>query len=97
MILTERAKEDFLKQFNGEVPVNEIELYAYIVDWFDSKGFFVTIKNKFGHRKQCQRFSYFINNVNSGFVFNSRIEATKGVIQKANYYYNKKHNDIFKN
>jgi len=88
MILTEKTKEDFLKQFCGEVPVNEIELYAYIIEWLDSKKLFINIKSKFGQRKQCERFSFLIRNYNSGFLFNSRIEATKEAIKKADFFYN---------
>jgi uncharacterized protein Veg len=90
MILTEKAKADFLNHFFASVPENEIELHAHIIEWFDTVGFFITIKNKFGHRKQCQRFSYLIKNYNSEFIFNSRSESTKEAIKKANYFYNKK-------
>ena len=88
MILKKKTKEDFLKQFCGVVPVNEIELYAHIIDWLDSKKFFINIKSKFGQRKQCERFSFLIRNYNPGFIFNSRTEATKEAISKANYFYN---------
>ena len=89
MILTEKTKEDFLKQFCGVVPINEIELYAHIIDWLDSQKFFINVKSKFGQRKQCERFCFTVRNYNSGFVFNSRTQATKEAIKKSDFFYNR--------
>ena len=88
-ILTEKTKEDFLKEFYGEITINEKVLYIHIIDWLDLKKFIINIKSKFGKRKQCERFSFLIRTYNSGFIFNSRTEAIKEAISKANYFYNR--------
>lgn len=63
-------------------------LNALILDWLDSVNIFVDIKSKFGQRKQCRRFSFCVKDTNSGFMYNSRPEATKEAIIKCNEIYN---------
>lgn len=99
MILTDKAREVFLNIFGVDEQdklvalqyINnktDIERNALIVDFFDSVGIYINIKSKFGQNKQCERFSYVIKNYNSGFIFNSRQEATIKAIKSANGIYN---------
>lgn len=97
MTLTEKAKEDFINwldkdydihYYNQECALNTC-LKAIIIEWLDAVNIYVNIKSKFGQIKQCERFSFTVKSYNSGFIFNSRIEATEEAIKKANYFYNK--------
>jgi len=97
MTLTEKAKDDFtnwlykeydIHYYNQECALNTC-LNALIIDYFDSVNIYINIKSKFGQRKQCERFSFMVKEYNSGFIFNSRGEATEEAIKKANYFYNK--------
>lgn len=97
MTLTESSKNDFItwldKQYdihyyNQECALNTC-LNSLIIEWFDSVNIYINIKSKFGQKKQCERFSFMVESYNSGFIFNSRNEATEEAIKKANYFYNK--------
>lgn len=88
------AFKSYLKETKGDVMAHVIyefeDLYqnALIIEFFDSVGIYVEIKNKFGQRKQCQRFSFVVKNYNSGFLFDFRTEATNKGIEKANEIFN---------
>ena len=95
MILTKITKDDFLKSLEmGEQCFTTIyssrDKIAIIIEWLDFIGFYINVKSKFGQRKQCERFSFSVKNYNSGFIFDSRNEATVGAIKKANEIYNLK-------
>lgn len=87
MVLSGKCKEAFGDQceydYQDFMKLSETLQNALIIDFFDSVGIYVEIKNKFGQRKQCQRFSFIVKNYNSGFLFNSRTEATNAAIEKA--------------
>ena len=99
MILTGKCKEAFEKRFlekekkfdfynkNNKL-LNDAIQNALIIDFFDSVGIYIEIKNKFGQRKQYQRFSFIVKNYNSGFLFNSRTEAINAAVAKANEIFN---------
>ena len=100
MTLTAKAKEDFLEVFGVDEEdksialqyfqtKTEVERNALIIEWLDSLKIFINIKSKFGQRKQCERFSYTLRHFNSGFIFNSREDATMDAIKSANGIYNK--------
>lgn len=97
MILTGKTLDNFLEWVYKEYDYKLYDLeklfpshllYYLIIEWFDSVGIFINIKSKFGQRKQCERFSFNVENYNSGFLYNSRNEATKQAIIKANEIYN---------
>ena len=97
MTLTGKSREQFLNIFGVDKLValqqfynkTDVEQNALIVDFFDSKGIYINIKSKFGQRKQCERFAYHVRHFNSGFIFNSRQEATIEAIKSANGVNNK--------
>jgi len=78
------------KQDLGEFfeTIMDIMQNALIIEWLDSVKIFINIKSKFGQKKQCERFSFNVRNYNSGFMFNSRQEATEKAIEKAVEIYN---------
>jgi hypothetical protein len=81
-MLTGKAKDNFLKQFCGVVPVNEIELNAHIIDWFDSVGIYVNpLKYESGWK--------YIVNTQYREILSSRQEAISKAIKKASDFYNK--------
>lgn len=85
MKLSGKCKEEFEYNYNMSNfnELSETLQNALIIDFFDGVGIYIEIKNKFGQRKQCQRFSFIVKNYNSGFLFNSRTEATNAAIEKA--------------
>lgn len=97
MTLTEKAKEDFINWLDKDYDIHyynqecaiSICLNALIMSWFDNVDVYINIKSKFGQNKQCERFSFTVKGYYSGFIFNSRAEATEEAIKKANYFYNK--------
>ena len=82
--------EDF---FNYLYPIFQ---NALIIEWFDSIGIYITIKNKFGQNKQARIFWYSLNKgEKNNDVYLSRSEATNKAIEKANQIYNQeKHGKI---
>lgn len=101
MILTGKAQQYFIEWYKAtkskNINLKDFSLniaqsisYAIVIEWFDSVCIYINIKSKFGQRKQCEIFSFTVKTYNSGFIFNSRKEATKEAIQKACYFYNRK-------
>ena len=106
MILNGKAKHDFLNwitkgmsSFAHDMEIeffnqkSEIEKNAIIIEWFDSMGIYINVG---GVLMDClSDFSFDIqtNNTLNGIDnsgFNSRSEATKKAILKANEIYNSK-------
>jgi hypothetical protein len=92
-MLTDKVKSDFenwlieTNIFDNKslfYGMSKIIQYAYIVEYFDSIGWFINIKSKFGHRKKCERFMFHIKNYKSNFSFNSRLEVMQSAIIKTN-------------
>lgn len=98
MILTGKAKEDFLNQFWGQFPKDELLQNAYIIEWFDSVGIYIQPK-RFTHCLEFQDW-YFIITDKKGIHLNnflenrikidSRQQATEQAIIKANEIYNER-------
>lgn len=99
MILTGKAKEDFLlykgclkEELNDEIYYpKDTWLYTDIIEWFDSVGIVINVSGVI--RNGICNFSFEIqenNTLNSieNYVFSSRQEATKQAIEKANEIYN---------
>lgn len=97
MILTDKAKEDFIKWSRKEydkdlfcafTSMPKTSQYALIIEWFDSVGIFIQID--FENREPI--FSYYIfnyKNICSGEDnAKTRSEATQQAILKANEIYN---------
>ena len=96
-IITNKAKEEFLKEYYKESFKNnwnleELEYIfnilpqtcqnALIIEWFDSIGIYINISVTYG-------FNWYINEL-GGEDYNNRQEATKQAIIKANEIYNLK-------
>ena len=75
MKLTGKSKEEFLKQFYGELPVNETMLNALILEFFDTRG----------HIGEETIIQILINEL---IANRSVLEATNAAIEKANTIYN---------
>lgn len=97
MILTGKCREYF--EIFIECQTQIISMYSFrgmpescknalIIEFFDSSEIYIEIKNKFGQRKQRQRFSFVVKRNNSGFIFDSRAEAISSAITEANEIYN---------
>lgn len=102
MVLTGKAKEDFYKWYNcreGNTLTNNDLFYyseeliqnALIIEWFDSVGIIINIGGVL--QNGIYNFSFDIqeNNTLNGvdkYGFDSRQEATKHAIIKANKIYN---------
>lgn len=97
MILTGKAKEDFLNWVNLTEDMflcaySEREITSLIVDWFDSVGIYIAIK------KSVDIFWLYNIKINSTGVYISALElmqktrqqATEQAIIKANDIYNEK-------
>lgn len=97
MILTDKAKDDFLtwmyseydfseKQFNEIYPTNLKE--SLIIEWFDSVGIYICIDShykNFGYKIQDKGNVVLYDHM---FAIQSRQEATKQAILTANKLYN---------
>ena len=98
-MLTGKVKENFEKWLDNQniAPykvmfwdIPKIVQYAYIIEYFDSIGWVIDIKSKFGQRKQCERFMFHIKNYKSQFLFNSRMEVKEQAIIKTDELLNAK-------
>ena len=100
MILTGKAKEDFIKTKIG----NEISLFesmlpiysnALIVEWFDSVGIYIFIDSVKSYKERFWRFHIAMNdldrNIREEFYMDNRSEITYKAIKKANEIYNEKY------
>lgn len=96
-LLTGKAKKDFLNEHgHKEHEIDELYLYALMIEWFDSVGFHINITASF--IGLCVY--YFVNIVwfsedpldicDEPNLFNSRKEAMESAIIKANKLYNSK-------
>ena len=99
MILTGKAKEDFIKTKIG----NEINLFesmlpiyknALIIEWFDSIGIYIEVY-RHNNRPTVQGFnSRIVRRINGYYecctAVDTRKEATEEAIKKANEIYNSK-------
>jgi len=101
MILTDKAKEDFLKWYlekgNKKINTKQFSLdiaksiiYAIAIEWFDSVGIFIETG---GADYRGIEFWYNIQEKNTinghnGEYFKSRQEATEKALEKANEIYN---------
>ena len=99
MILTGKAKEDFIKTKIG----NEISLFesmlpiysnALIIEWFDSVGIYIFIDSVKSYKERFWRFHIAMNdldrNIREEFYMDNRSEITYKAIKKANEIYNSK-------
>ena len=99
MVLTGKAKEDFIKTKIG----NEINLFesmlpiyknALIIEWFDSVGIYIFIDNVKSYKERFWRFHIAMNdldrNIREEFYMDNRSEITYKAIKKANEIYNEK-------
>jgi len=84
--LTGKAKDDFVKQFCGEIPINDIELNAYIIEWLDSVGIYIE------SRKYAKGWGYDLFGVkkliNEKEMYSNRQLSIKSAIGQANEIYN---------
>lgn len=104
MILTGKAKEDFLKwckqDANWLQTYEDIFLFSLIIEWFDSVGIYIELsrftsglKFEFWHYTISDTRGVHLNNHMGNTVKeDSRHEATKQAIIKANEIYNKRGN-----
>ena len=99
MILTGKAKEDFCTWINRDIPnkesfecemnINDLyfktstELYALIIEWFDSVGVYVDVVSN----SQTSTFDAYVDD-DYIYFYHSRKEATEQAIIKANQIYN---------
>lgn len=101
MILTGKAKEEFL--ISNEIDEfifciqDKSHQYSDIIEWFDSVGIYITIEGVFdrmlGYNRGFEAHIYqdgkqSVSLFNNDDVFESRQEATKQAIIKANEIYN---------
>ena len=93
MILTDKAKKDFLKWTKQGNLVNimaDVYLHALIIEWFDSVGIYVNIE--YYNVDGDNVFIYSINNATYIEIYDTRQEATIQAILKANQIYNESKN-----
>lgn len=98
MILTSRAKFDFLKHCKQDESFmnmyDDIFLHALMISWFDSVGIFIHVNPiTFDHATE---FKASVNGEECSFgygdyYFKSRPKAIKAAIEKANNIYNLSH------
>lgn len=93
MILQDKAKEDFLEWYGAdekyfESTATKTEEYANIIEWLDSVGIYIILFMKDDDWRVEIRHGYSVYFKNN---FNSRQEATKASIEKANEIYNTQH------
>lgn len=105
MILQDKAKEDFRKWVKeNDYPVSLWALedglidktveYALIIEWLDSVGIHIGSQPHHEESAIGMFLSYIVTKEKSirlGDYFNSRQEATKAAIEKANEIYNSQH------
>lgn len=92
MILTDKAREDFLKWVNLTEDMflcanSEREITSLTVDWFDSTGIIIEIGVKF----VSDIFIFYVNQGTNDEEYSTRQEATNKAIELANKIYNEKH------
>ena len=93
-MLTNKAKQEFwcslsIKELKDFDTYSVVIKNALIIEWFDSIGIYITIKNKFGQNKQARIFWFLLNKgVSNNEVYLSRQEATKKAIELADKFYN---------
>lgn len=94
MILTGKAKEDFLKYVYGQgledLLIRDISLNALIIDWLDSIGYVIEISTLYYYGWSFIATMRKPNGerVIPNIIENTRQEATKQAIIKANEIYN---------
>lgn len=95
MVLTGKAKEDFLKWCRQDATwiqtYEDIFIHSLIIDWLDSVGVYISI----GYRLDYDHWTLKVETLTGsdyerGYL--SRHEATKQAIIKANEIYNKRGN-----
>ena len=105
MILTDKTKEDFLEWYGSDekyfqTTPTKTEEYANVIEWLDSIGIHVHIEPNIGcgpalyYPMIIWRDHNFIDryiSIGNSDYFNSRQEATKAAIEKANEIYNSQH------
>ncbi len=94
MILTGKAKDNFLDS-NGkkEAWINimlPIYQYALIIEWFDSVGIYINVFYKYIWRVEIRDSQSSLLSTLDYAVFDTRQEATKQAIIKANDIYNER-------
>lgn len=93
MILTDKAKSDFLEWYGAderyfETTATKTEEYANVIEWLDSVFIPITITNE---HYEGYYFKWKINMVKPEYSpdgYNTRLEATEEAIKKANKIYN---------
>jgi hypothetical protein len=75
--------------FISYVGIGKTLLNALIIEWFDSVGWYINFKSKFGQRKQKEVFMFYIKNYKSDFLYTSRAEVQREAIIKTNELINK--------
>ena len=93
MILTDKAKSDFLEWYGAderyfETTATKTEEYANVIEWLDSVFIPITITNE---HYDGYYFKWKINMVKPEYSpdgYNTRLEATEEAIKKANEIYN---------
>lgn len=88
MILTGKCLEDFLKCYNMSNfnELSEILQYALIIEFFDSVGIYIQVRIDFNMQSIFEFNSWVLDSFAGSF--NSRQEAAKAAIGKANEIYN---------
>ena len=89
MLLTGKALKDFTDKHPTISFMPLICEYALIIEWFDSVGIYIGIQTEEIYEHTA--FNACINESNLNQTFNSRQEATRQAIIKANDIYNAKH------
>lgn len=92
MILTGKAKEDFLKQYgNEEWEIDDIYLHALIIEFFDSVGITVDVMPILNNPIKWMPNPFWIEkeiSTDDSECYKTRKEATIEAIKKANEIYN---------
>lgn len=100
-MLTGQCKNDFGDQckydYKGFCQLDEIFKQALIAEWFDSVGIYISVEVAFDTMCKYVR-GFYVNVITDtihelwfdGDVFETRQEATKAAIEKANDLYNDK-------
>lgn len=94
MILTYKAKADFIKWCKQDAAwmdtYYDLFLFALIIEWLDSVGFITEIDPLYydGWMFESVVYDRSGNNHYVSELFNTRQEATKAAIEKANELYN---------
>lgn len=93
MILTEKTKEDFLNWVGLTEDMylcshSKIEIEYMQIEWFDSVGIYITVDNHYKLFNYKIQYRGNIMLYDDFLAINSRQEATKQAIIKANEIYN---------